>query len=134
MHTLLFEFILLGICTPAIALIFNRSFSHTGMLSLGMSLTAMVCNGLYNYGFDRALIRLKHPLYPRSFRMRCLHAVLFEVFLMVFTLPMIMLWMDVSFIYALTLDLSFAVFVPVYALGFNWIYDVLIPAPMVEGR
>ncbi|MCP4117009.1 MAG: PACE efflux transporter [Desulfobacteraceae bacterium] len=132
MHTLLFELVLLGICTPVIALVFNRSFSHTGMLSIGMSATAMVCNGLYNYGFDRALIYLKHPLYPRSFRLRCFHSVLFEILLMVFTLPMIMLWMEVSFIHALTLDISFAVFVPVYALGFNWIYDLMIPAPCVQ--
>ena len=134
MHTLLFELVLLGICTPIIALIFNKSFSHTGMLSVGMSVTAMVCNGLYNYGFDRALLRLKRPLYPRSFRLRCFHSVLFEILLMVFTLPMIMLWMDVPFIHALTLDLSFAVFVPVYALGFNWIYDLMIPAPMVQDQ
>lgn len=134
MHTLLFELILLGICTPVIALVFNKSVSHTGMLSMGMSLTAMICNGLYNYGFDRALIRLNHPLYPRSFRLRCFHSVLFEILLMVFTLPMIMVWMEVPFTQALTLDLSFSVLVPIYALGFNWIFDLMVPAPLVQDQ
>lgn len=129
MHSLLFELVLLGICTPIIALIFNKSFSHTGMMSLGLSAIAMICNGLYNYMFYRALVVLKHPLYPRSFRLRCFHSVLFEICLMIFTLPMIMWWMGFSFFQALVLDLSFSLFVPIYALVFNWVYDLVFPVP-----
>ena len=132
LHSLLFELVLLGLCTPVIALIFNKSFSHTGAMSLGLSITAMVCNGLYNYLFDRALIFFKHPLYPRSFRLRCFHSILFEICLMIFTLPMIMWWMNLSFYQALALDLSFSITVPIYALIFNWIYDLLFPVPVLE--
>ena len=132
MHSLLFELVLLGLCTPVIALIFNKSFSHTGAMSLGLSITAMVCNGLYNYLFDRALIFFKHPLYPRSFLLRCFHSILFEICLMIFTLPMIMWWMNFSFYQALALDLSFSIIVPIYALVFNWIYDLLFPVPVLE--
>ena len=131
-HTILFELVLLGICTPVLALIFNKSMGHTGMLSIALSGTAMVCNGLYNYAFDRALLSLGRPLYPRSFQLRCFHSVLFEICLMVMTLPMIMWWMSLSFPQALAIDLSFAFFVPVYALVFNWVYDLVFPVPQME--
>ncbi len=132
MHSILFEFALLGICTPIIALIFNKSFSHTGMMSLWLSATAMICNVLYNYLFDRTLVFFKLPLYPRSFRLRCFHSILFEICLMIFTLPMIIWWMDFSFSQALVLDLSFSLFVPIYALVFNWVYDLVFPPPQFK--
>ncbi|MCP3944786.1 MAG: PACE efflux transporter [Desulfobacteraceae bacterium] len=131
-HTLLFELFLMGICTPLIALIFNMSLGHIGLLSLGLSITAMICNGLYNYAFDRALLSMKRPLYPRSFYFRCFHSILFEVCLMVITLPMIMCWMKLPFFQALVMDLSFSMIVPVYALIFNWVYDLVFPAPLIS--
>ncbi len=126
-HTLLFELVLLLICTPVVGLVLNKSFSHTGMFSLGLSIAAMICNGLYNYAFDRILLFLNRPLYPRSFYFRCFHSILFELCLIAVTLPTLMWWLELSFLQALALDISFALFVPVYALIFNWIYDVLFP-------
>lgn len=131
-HSLLFELVLLMVCTPIIALILNKSLSHSGMMSLGLGIVAMLCNGLYNYFFDVVLIFLKHPLYPRSFRLRCLHSILFEICLMIVTIPMIMWWMGLTFFQALVFDLSFLIFVPVYALVFNWVYDFVFPAPHVR--
>ena len=131
-HSLLFELVLLGIFTPIIALIFHKSIAHTGMMSLGLSIIAMICNGLYNYTFDTVLTFLKRPLYPRSFGFRCFHSVLFEICLLVATLPLIMRWMSFTFYQAFVLDLSFALFVPVYALTFNWVYDLAFPAPQIK--
>ena len=133
-HALLFEVVLLCICIPILALIFNESMVHTGVLSIGLSITAMVCNGIYNYVFDIVLMGLNRPLYPRSFSLRCVHSILFEIFLMIFTLPLIMWWMKFSFIQALALDISFAITVPVYAFIFNWVYDLLVPAPMLAAE
>lgn len=133
-HALVFELVLLGICTPVLALIFNESLAHTGMLSIGLSLTAMLCNGVYNYIFDIALVYMKRPLYPRSFNLRCVHSILFEICLMILTLPMIMWWMNFSFFQAFALDISFSVTVPIYALVFNWVYDLLIPAPVLASE
>ena len=127
MHSLLFELILLLICTPVIAVIFNKSISHTGIMSIGLSAAAMICNGLYNYAFDMTLVFLGRPLYPRSFPLRCFHSIFFEICLMAATLPLIMWMMDFNFYQALVLDLSFSLFVPLYALVFNWIYDLALP-------
>jgi len=93
MHALLFEVVLLVIFTFAMTLIFDENFSHTGMLSVGLSIIAMKCNGMYNYIFDTILFWLKRPVYPRSFSLRCLISILFELCLMIFSLPMI--WMRI---------------------------------------
>lgn len=127
MHTVLFELMLLLICMPLISVISNKNMSHAGTMSLALSLTAMVCNYIYNYIFDRILLALKRPLYPRTFKLRSLHSVLFEIFLMCFSLPLIMYWLSLSFHKALLLDVSMACFVPLYALGFNWLFDIIFP-------
>jgi uncharacterized membrane protein len=51
---------------------------------------------------------------------------------MIVTIPMIMWWMGLTFFQALVFDLSFLIFVPVYALVFNWVYDFVFPAPHVR--
>lgn len=127
MHAVMFELMLLLICVPLISIIFNRSMSNAGTMSLALSLTAMVCNYIYNYAFDRILLALKRHLYPRSFKLRAVHSVLFEIFLLFFSLPLIMWWLDLSFYKALMLDVSMACFVPFYALGFNWLFDIVLP-------
>jgi uncharacterized membrane protein len=53
--------------------------------------------------------------------------VLFELFLLCFSLPLIMYWLYISFYKALLLDVSMACFVPLYALGFNWLFDIIFP-------
>lgn len=127
LHTVLFELALLLICMPLISIIFNKNLSHAGTMSLTLSLSAMVCNYIYNYIFDRILLGLKRPLYPRTFKLRTLHSVLFEIFLLCFSLPLIMYWLSLPFYKALALDLSMACFVPLYALGFNWLFDIIFP-------
>ncbi len=124
---LAFEVILLLIFTPIIAWVFDKGMGHTGTMGVGLSIIAMACNGIYNYVFDKALIQLNRPLYPRSFRLRCFHSVLFEFCLLFFALPWVMWCMNLTFFKAFVLDISFSVFVPIYALGFNWIYDLLLP-------
>lgn len=126
-HALAFELVLLLIFTPVIAWVFDKGLGHIGAMGVGLSTMAMVCNGIYNYVFDRALIRLNRPLYPRTFRLRCFHSVLFELCLLVFTLPWVMWCMDLTLFKAFVLDISFSLFVPIYALGFNWVYDLLLP-------
>lgn len=128
-HTILFEFLLVAVCTPLLSLILHREPADVGGMTLAMSLTAMIGNFFYNYAFDRILLRVKRPLYPRGFRLRMVHSVAFEFVLLFLLIPIIMLWSGYGFWEALALEIGFALFVPIYALGFNWGYDLLFPAP-----
>jgi len=131
-HMIMFELLLVVICTPLLSFILQREMSQVGGLTLGLSLAAMLSNLAYNYYFDRLLLALHRPLYPRSLGLRVMHSVVFELILLVVLVPIIMVWMGYGFLQAVALELGFAVLVPVYALGFNWGYDLVFPAPAVR--
>ncbi len=131
-HVLLFELLLIVVCTPILSAFMDEDAAVVGMLAIGLSVAAMLCNLGFNYAFDRLLGVLGRPLYPRSFLLRLVHSVSFELVLMLVTVPLVMVWMGCSFLQALALDLGFALFVPVYALGFNWSYDRVFPPPAMR--
>ncbi|WP_074217041.1 PACE efflux transporter [Halodesulfovibrio marinisediminis] len=131
-HTVFFELILLVICVPLLALLLNKPMGHVGAVSLMLSLAGATWNYIYNYLFDHALVRLNKPLYPRSGLLRTFHAVLFELSLLVITIPAVMIMMNLSFMQALMIDIGFVAFVPVYAFVYNIAYDRLFPLPTAE--
>lgn len=48
----------------------------------------------------------------------------FEIGFMPVSVPFTMVWMDFTFIQALTFDIAFTIVVPIYALIFNYAYDL----------
>ena len=126
-HTLLFEIILIIVCVPLLAIIFNKPMSHTSGMSIAMSLIAMGFNYVYNVLFDHALVRVGRPLYPRGINVRLCHAVFFEVGFMFVSVPMAMWMLKLTFIKALVLDVAFLVVIPAYTVLYNWFYDSMFP-------
>lgn len=128
-HTLMFEIIGLLTCTPLAAWLLDRELLMIGTMSLAISLTAMVCNYIFNLAFDHVLLRLGRSLRHRPPKLRALHAVLFETFLLLFTVPMVAWWLDMGIWQAFVTDLGFVFFFLVYAYVFNWAYDRVFPIP-----
>lgn len=62
--------------------------------------------------------------------MRVLHAALFEASLIIFTIPMVAWWLDMTLWAAFLTDLGFTLFFLVYAFVYNWVYDVVFPMPV----
>jgi uncharacterized membrane protein len=65
----------------------------------------------------------------KSLPIRIIHALLFEVGLLLILLPFIAWYLEVSLTDAFLMDVSFAVFYLVYAFVFNWVYDLVFPLP-----
>ncbi|MFZ6765293.1 chlorhexidine efflux transporter [Pseudoroseomonas sp. WGS1072] len=94
------------------------------------------CRGIHR---DTLKLRVQHRLRPRhkaaegtvhkSIPIRILHVFLFEVGLLVVTLPFFTWYLEVSLWRAFVLDLSFVIFYLVYAFVFNWAYDCVFPLP-----
>ncbi|WP_022940587.1 PACE efflux transporter [Psychromonas hadalis] len=122
LHSLIFEAIALGIMiSVAISFTENGLKTMTG-LALVLSLIAMCWNYIYNLFFDRVFgtNRIK-----RSFKMRLGHGLGFELGMIITTLPLIMWVMQVDLWTAFILDLGVVVFFLVYAIIYNWSYDVI---------
>ena len=61
---------------------------------------------------------------------RVLHALIFELGLLLVALPLTALWLGISLWQALWLDIGFSLFFVLYAFGYNLAYDRLFPLPV----
>lgn len=125
-HAISFEIIGLALITPLGAFAFAMPIHDIGVIGVGSATLAMVWNYIYNYGFDRLLLRLRGDT-QKSMPMRVLHAVLFELGLLIALMPLIAWYLDVSLWQALVMDVSFALFYMGYAFAFNLAYDRVFP-------
>ena len=121
-HALIFEALAIAICAPLGAWLLGYPLMHIGLLTLMVSLVAMVWNMLFNAGFDQAQRRIG---FERNLVARTVHAVLFEIGLIVAIVPLAAWWLGISWWRALVLDIGIALFFLPYSFAFNWAYDNL---------
>lgn len=121
-HALGFELIALVICVPVLSWLSGVSVAHAGMLTLMISLLAMVWNMVFNALFERVVDRVR---LTRTFAVRAAHALMFESGLLLVAVPLAAWWLDTSLVNALMLDLGFLLFFLPYTLIYNWAYDRL---------
>ncbi|WP_206455055.1 PACE efflux transporter [Aurantimonas marina] len=125
-HAISFEIIGLALATPIGAWLFNIPFADIGVVTVIGATTATIWNYLYNLGFDHLMQRLRSST-RKTLLIRVIHAILFEVCLLAFLLPVIALYLQISVVEAFLMDVSFAAFYAFYALAFNWAYDRVFP-------
>lgn len=77
---------------------------------------------LFNALFDQAQRRMG---FERHFAARTVHAVLFEIGLLLAVVPLAAWWLGISLWRALVLDIGIALFFLPYTFVFNWVYDSL---------
>jgi uncharacterized membrane protein len=121
-HAVLFELIALVALTLLAVATTDQEAGSMTLLAMILSLIAMAWNYVFNLGFDRV-----HPgdRLKRSLKVRITHGALFELGMVVFSFPVIMLILQKSFLTVLALDIGVVLFFFVYAIGFNWAYDVV---------
>lgn len=119
-HAILFETI--AIILTVIGLIFFTEYD-TGLLTgivILISFIAMLWNMLFNWIFDRYFTENRET---RGLKIRLLHTFLFEGGLLCMTLPLVADILKISLWQAFILDLAMTIFIMIYTLIFNWIYD-----------
>ena len=122
LHALTFEVIAIAICAPLGAWLLGYSLAQIGILTLIISLLAMAWNMAFNALFDSAQRRWG---FTRNFRARAVHAVLFEIGLIMAVVPLAAWWLDISLWAAFVLDIGIVLFFLPYTFVFNWAYDTL---------
>lgn len=132
-HSISFEIIGLALVTPLGALAFDLPLHDVGVISFASATLAMVWNYIYNYAFDHALLRLAGTT-AKTLPQRVLHAVLFELGLLVALMPLIAWYLGVSLWQALVMDIAFALFYMGYAFVFNLAYDRVFPIPQPTAK
>lgn len=121
-HAVLFEVTAILISAPLLVGVMGISLSDAGMLTVFVSLIAMLWNLVFNILFDRAL---RYWQLVRSLKVRVVHAMAFELGLLLMVVPLAAWWLDVSLLEAFVLDIGLILFFLPYSLIFNWVYDSL---------
>lgn len=121
-HSLAFEVLAIAICAPLGAWLLGYSLAHIGLLTLMISLVAMSWNMVFNTLFDRAQQRLG---FKRTLMARGVHALMFEVGLLLAVVPLAAWWLGIGLWEAFVLDIGIALFFLPYTFIFNWVYDHL---------
>jgi uncharacterized membrane protein len=127
-HALSFEVLALLIVTPLASWIFGFAMLDIGVLAVAASTLATLWNYVYNLIFDRAMLRLLGRV-QKTLRDRVVHAVLFELGLLIVLIPIIAWYLNIGLWQAFVMDASFSLFYLVYAFVFNWAYDAIFPIP-----
>ena len=127
-HALFFEIFGLILVIPLGALVFSMPMHDIGVVGLVSATIAMAWNYVFNLGFDTVLQRTIGTTL-KSVRLRIVHAVLFELGLLIVLMAFIAWYLGITLIHALIMDISFALFYMGYAFVFNLAYDRVFPLP-----
>lgn len=127
-HAISFEILGLLLVTPAGAWLFHIPMQHFGIAALVCATLATLWNYGYNLLFDRTMQRLAGTT-QKTVLLRVVHAVLFELGLLLALMPFLAWFLGITLLEALVMDLGFAGFYLVYAFCFNWAYDIVFPLP-----
>lgn len=123
----LYEFIAIVLSAILLKLISSADTTNSLGIAVAASAIAILWNLVFNYGFE---VWEKHRGHTgRSLAIRVLHAVGFEGGLVIFLVPLLAWWLEVSFIEALILDVGLLVFFLFYTFTFNWAFDAVFGLP-----
>ncbi len=112
---------------PAGAAFFDQSLTDIGVLGLVLSLKAVLIGLIYNWGVDHLGARRGRVSSDRTPVGRVLHAVGFELSLMLTSLPIYTLWLGLTLLEALATDIVVTSFVVVFTYVFTLGYDRAFP-------
>lgn len=125
-HTLGFEAIGLILAIPLAAWVFRIEAQQAMAVAIAASLLATFWNFAYNYGVDKLMVRYLGRL-QKTLPERVVHAIGFELGLLVMILPFAAWWLSITLWEALIIDIGFVVFYVIYAFFYNLAYDKIFP-------
>ncbi|WP_077928881.1 PACE efflux transporter [Wohlfahrtiimonas populi] len=119
-HACTFEFFAIVFTILIGVFLLNKPIESMGVLSVLISVTALLLNIVFNWLFDRFFPFVNGD---RPVKIRMLHAIGFEGTLVLFTVPMIAFFLKVSFVEAFMIEIGFLIFFLFYTYIYNWCYD-----------
>lgn len=120
LHAIIFEVVANVLVFIILIMFASAAPSQSALLTIVSSTLAMVWDYLFNLMFDRIQLRTG---FKKDWRIRCLHAVLFEAGLLLVLMPFASWWLDITLLAALKLQCGLVLFFLVYAYLFNLIWD-----------
>jgi uncharacterized membrane protein len=122
-----YELIGMTISALGLALLSGTAPTTTGPLSVIITTIAVCWNFIWNTLFE--WWESRQASRTRTVKRRILHAVGFQLTLVMFLIPLIAWWMGITLVQAFLLDMALIVIIPCYTFIYNWVFDKLFGVP-----
>lgn len=126
-YVTLFEIIAVILSTILLMFLSGGDAQDSLPVAIMVSFTAVVWNYIYNTIFESW--ERRQQIMTRSVRIRCIHAVGFEGGLILFCLPIYMLWYSVGVWKAFTMEAVLLAFFLLYTFFFTLLFDKIFTLP-----
>ncbi len=126
-YVIVFEFIAIISSTFVLMKLSNSDASESLPVAMMVSLAAIIWNFVYNTAFETWEER--RQIAERTLLIRSVHALIFEVGLVLICLPLYMLWYDVGLIQAFMMEAALLLFFLIYNFVFTFIFDKIFTLP-----
>jgi len=123
----LYELLVIGLSTLLLKWMSDAGAGDALGIAIAASAIAILWNLVFNYGFERW--EAKRQLQTRDLLNRSLHALGFEIGLLILSVPLLMWWLDISLLQAVVMDFGLLVFFLFYTFIFNWVFDAVFGLP-----
>jgi uncharacterized membrane protein len=127
LQAVLYEAIAIAVVGPLLSFAFGKSQASTFGLAVVLSTIALAWNYVFNWLFERWESR--QAVRGRSFARRLAHGAGFEGGLVLILLPVMSLWLQISWWAAFVTNLGLLVFFFFYAIAFTWAFDRVFGLP-----
>lgn len=126
-YVIVFEIVAIISSTFVLMKLSNSDASESLPVAMMVSLAAIIWNFVYNTAFETWEER--RQIAERTLRIRSVHALIFEVGLVLICLPLYMIWYDVGLIQAFVMEAALLVFFLIYNFVFTFIFDKIFTLP-----
>lgn len=123
----LYELIAIAFVGPVLSFAFDKSQTSTFGLAVVLSTIALTWNYVFNWLFE--CWESRQAVGGRSLARRFAHGLGFEGGLVILLLPVMSLWLDISWMAAFIANLGLLLFFFVYAIAFTWAFDRVFGLP-----
>ncbi|WP_133010395.1 PACE efflux transporter [Marinomonas flavescens] len=130
-QAILFEALALAIAIPLMVIMGGVDAAKMTVLDIGLSLFAMLWNYIYNVIFDKLM---GFDRLERRLEVRVIHTAGFELGMLLVTLPLMAWYLGITWLAAAMLEAGFLIFIFVYTIVFNWLYDRYQPYQKLCGK
>jgi len=120
LHAIVFEVAANILVFIILIIMASAAPAQSALLTVVSSTLAMGWNYLLNLIFDRIQ---RQKGFKKDWRVRCLHAIMFEAGLLFMLIPFADWWLDITLFSALRLECGLVIFFLIYTYLFNLIWD-----------
>lgn len=132
LQAVLYETLAVAFVAPVLVWVFGTSGASAIGLSLTMSAIALGWNYIYNTLFERW--ERRQPVRGRSWQRRVVHGIGFEGGLALILVPVMALWLGITWWAAFLADLGILLFFFIYTVVFTWAFDKVFGLPQSSLR